>query len=209
MHDSVPPSRQTFFDSIAGDWDARVATESFLQRLRAEVDALDISPAETLLDLGCGTGNLTAELLRRLSAHGRVLAVDFSQAMLDLASAKVGADPRVTWLHADVSAMPVPAAGADRVICFSAWPHFPEPANVARELARVLRPGGMLHVLHGDGREVINGIHGAAGGVIAHDLLPPAQELAGLLQQSGFRTEHLRDDDDGYLVTARLAGPGS
>lgn len=211
MDDSTPISRQEFFDRAAGEWDARVATDDFMRRLRSEVAGLEVEPDETVLDLGCGTGNLTVVLLREcLSAHGHVLALDFSPVMLRHARAKVGPDSRVSWLEADAAAVPAPDHGVDRVICFSTWPHFPEPAAVAAEMARVLKPGGRLDVLHVDGRDTINHIHAAAGGAVAADLLPPATELAELLERSGFTVKQSRDDDDGYLVSAvRLTSGGS
>jgi ubiquinone/menaquinone biosynthesis C-methylase UbiE len=90
----------------------------------------------------------------------------------------------------------------DRVVCFSAWPHFGDPAAVAAEARRVLRPGGTLHVLHVQSREQINEIHGRAGGAVAHDLLPPAAQLAALLEAAGLAVTETVDAEDRYRVSA-------
>jgi len=47
---------------------------------------MGVNPDETVLDVGCGTGNLTGALLARLSATGRVIAVDISPRMIEVAS---------------------------------------------------------------------------------------------------------------------------
>jgi ubiquinone/menaquinone biosynthesis C-methylase UbiE len=194
-------ARRRFFDDMAAQWDARVATDAFMTRLHAAVDALDIAGSEAVLDLGCGTGNLTRVLAGRLHDDASIMAVDISTAMLDIARGKLPGDGRVQWLSADAHSLPLHDGVVDRVICFSAWPHFSDPAAVAAELLRVLRPGGVLHVLHVDGRDTINRIHGDAGGAVAHDVLPPATTLATLLATAGFVPRLLRDESHHYLVT--------
>lgn len=109
--------------------------------------------------------------------------------------------------RAHAEALPVPNGVLDRVICFSVWPHFEVPTQVAAELWRVLKPGGVLDVLHVDGRETINRIHADAGGAVASDVLPPADVLAGLLSGVGFRPRELADDPDRYRVSVIRQGP--
>lgn len=199
------PDTRAFFDGIAGAWDARVATPSFLERLRAAVDDLGVRSDEHVLDLGCGTGNLTLVLLERMTAAGRVTAVDFSDAMLTLARSKI-ADPRVEWVNADAKDLPLPDTSVDRVICFSAWPHFTEHPRVAAGLFRVTRPRGLVHVLHIDGRETINRVHRDAGAVVAHHALREASALSALFASVGFEEIERTDTADRYLVTVRRPG---
>jgi ubiquinone/menaquinone biosynthesis C-methylase UbiE len=196
-------TRQAFFDHIADGWDARVAKPDFLERLRRAFDELGVQPGETVLDLGCGTGNLTQLLLARVSEAGRVIAVDFSPRMIALAEEKIGADARLTLVLADAGDLPLPDASVDRVVCFSAWPHFPDGAAVAAQLARILRPGGMLHVLHVASRQTINHIHARAAGPVAHDLLIPAAALAALFADFGLPPRTVIDAGDLYHVAAQ------
>ncbi len=194
-------ARREFFDEIAGGWDVRVVTDAFKARLRAAIESLGIAVDETVLDLGCGTGNLTRLLAERLGPGSSIIAADFSQGMLDVARGKLPDDPRIRWSCAHADSLPVESASVDRAICFSAWPHFAQPEQVATELWRVLRPGGLFHVLHVDGRETINRIHAHAGPAVAHDLLPPAVKLAMLLGGVGFEPLVMVDEADYYLVT--------
>ncbi len=198
---SVGGSRVEYFDAIAPRWESIVDSGRIRQRLSPVLNHLGIGADEQILDVGCGTGILTSLLLPRLSPRGRVSAVDFSGAMLDLAREKVS-DGRVTWIPADVSALPLPGECIDRVIAFSTWPHFPDPDAVIRELRRVLRPGGRLHVIHIDSRATINAIHTHAGGVIGRDHLVPASDLAAALIRSGFQVASTTDNGERYVVTA-------
>jgi ubiquinone/menaquinone biosynthesis C-methylase UbiE len=111
-----------------------------------EVDrALGDVDGVALLDVGAGTGRHAI----RLAARGaRVTAVDFSDAMLDQARQKSGAD-RVRWLVHDV-AQPLPFAGStfDRVISALVLEHIPvaELGSFFRELRRVVRDDGLVLV---------------------------------------------------------------
>ncbi len=92
----------------------------------------------TVLDAACGTGRHSVELARR--GH-RVIGVDASEAMLDLARTKV---PDADFRHGDLTSLPVEAASVEAVVCALALVHLPELQRVMTEFARVLRPGGRV-----------------------------------------------------------------
>lgn len=193
--------RLQYFDDIAPRWESLVDAVRVRGRLSPVLDELAVGADEHILDLGCGTGILTGLLLPRLSERGRISAVDFSGAMLELAREAVP-DRRVTWITSDASSLPLEGAVIDRAIVFSTWPHFPDPDAVLRELRRVVRPGGMLHVIHVDSRLTVNAIHTKAGGSIGHDHLPPASDLALALRRFGFQAASITDDEERYAVSA-------
>ncbi len=197
--------RRTYFDELSTRWDGFTDGVKVREALANVLSAYGIGPEEHIVDLGCGTGNLSHVLCAALGPQGRVTAVDISPAMIDVAADRLD-DPRVHWVVADAAALPLEQRTADRVICFSAWPHFPEPARVARELGRVLRVGGSLHVVHIDAREKINAIHTGVGGAIGHDILPPAAVLVDLLRGNGFDPYEEVDGPDAYRVSARWNG---
>ncbi len=199
-------SRREFFDRIATQWDGFVDLAQMAEKLHAGLREVDVAASSTVVDLGCGTGNLTLALLERLGSDGRVVAVDFSPHMLREAQRKV-ADERVTWLVADAAELPVEDASADYVICFSAWPHFPEPKRVLAEVLRVLRPGGALHIWHAASRATINQIHAEAGRAVEHDRLAPAEALAALASECGLEPYEVVDNDTRYVVRARVPQP--
>lgn len=196
-------SRLEFFDRIADQWDGWADLERMRPELRKGLIALDVPPSASVVDLGCGTGNLTLALLEHLDSQGRIVAVDLSPNMIDVAKRKVS-DDRVRWAVADAVSMPVGDASADHVICFSAWPHFPEPEPVVKEILRVLKPGGMFTIWHAISKEAVNAIHRDASPAVETDLLAPAVVVADTLEQAGFSVLDQVDDDDRYLIRARL-----
>ena len=139
--------------------------------------------------------------LDHLEPAGRIEAVDLAPRMIAEARHKYP-DPRVRFHVADAAALPFDDASVDRVICFSAWPHFPDPDAVVRQAARVLVPGGRLHVWHIDSRHTINDIHKNAGRAVQQDLLEPAEHLAARMQRQGLQVESTRDDHQAYEITA-------
>ena len=101
-----------------------------------------VQPADDglILDAGCGTGALTAEINRRTStAH--VTAVDISEAYVEHA-ARAFVDPRVSFEVADLTALPFPDLHFDQVFSQLVLDFVPDTDSAFREIKRVLKPGG-------------------------------------------------------------------
>lgn len=104
-----------------------------------------LSPAldDTILDLACGTGATTQEILAALGPDGRVVAVDASESML--AEAKESIDEsRVRWLHGRAEQVDqVVNVAVDGVVCNSAmW--LTDMPSTFPAIRRLMRPGGKL-----------------------------------------------------------------
>jgi len=98
------------------------------------------APTERVLDLACGTGDVTFLLSPRA---GEVVGADINAEMLALAESKRPADAaNVSFTQCDATALPFDDARFDLVTCSYAGRGFPDwPATLA-EVHRVLRPGG-------------------------------------------------------------------
>jgi demethylmenaquinone methyltransferase/2-methoxy-6-polyprenyl-1,4-benzoquinol methylase len=192
-----------FFDEIADKWDGWADLETLVPKLSQGLDDLLIQPEETIVDVGCGTGNLTRALLEKLSPDGRVVATDISSQMLKRARKKV-LDTRVEWQLCDATRLPLDNESVDRIICFSVWPHVDDPNAAIEEFKRVLRPTGSLHVWHLSSRAAVNAIHAGAGDAVANDLLVPAAQTAQLFEKHGLAPYEVMDDEERYLVSARM-----
>ena len=92
-----------------------------------------------VLDAGCGEG-YGADLLRRAGAD-RVVAIDNDRAVVAHVASTCA---YVEALHADLSALPLPAASVDLIVSLQVIEHLPDVPRYLSELRRVLRPGGEL-----------------------------------------------------------------
>lgn len=94
-----------------------------------------------LLDIGCGPGVMTAEIL---ALGWRYDGVDVAEAMIAEARAKFAAEPRANFFVAKVEAIPQPDATYEAVVAMGLVEYLTDDALALREIARVLRPGGRL-----------------------------------------------------------------
>jgi trans-aconitate 2-methyltransferase len=151
---------------MATSWDARTYDRSSEPQQAWATDVLarleGIAPDATVIDVGCGTGRVTEELTK-LVPQGRVLAVDASPDMVELARQRLGD-------RAEVSCQDVLDLNLDEpvdAIFSTATLHWvADHDRLWAALSRALRPGGILEVQCGgqgniDGvREVIESVAG-------------------------------------------------
>jgi SAM-dependent methyltransferase len=104
----------------------------------ALLDAVGCAPGMQVLDVACGTGNVTRAALAR---GARVTGADFSAAMV----AEIGRRHRdATFVEADAEALPFDDARFDAVVSGFGVNHFPRPVHALAEARRVTRPGGAV-----------------------------------------------------------------
>lgn len=104
--------------------------------------AAALAPGERVLDLACGTGRVTDLAAAAVGSGGRVLGVDLSQRMVDVA--RRGARSNTDFARMDAQQLALPEASFDVVLCSLGLMYLPDPAQALREAMRVLRPGGRL-----------------------------------------------------------------
>lgn len=109
--------------------------------------ALAHLPEPSVLDVATGTGRLPLTLLRQASFHGQVTGLDCSRLMLAQAAHNTRdlAD-RLTLVWLKAARLPFEDDVFDAVTCMEALEFLPDTRQALRELARVLRPGGVLLV---------------------------------------------------------------
>ena len=194
--------RIAFFDRLAPRWDQECSNpEETLRRLNELKGRLGLAPGQDLLEVGCGTGQITGWLASAV-APGRVVAVDFSPAML--------AQARQRNLSAEFRLLDIcsPEPLLDRfdiVLCFHAFPHFRRQCAALRHMARSLKPGGRLFILHLVGSAEINTFHQKLEHPVCHDLLPSPEKWPDLLEAAGLALASMVDQPDLFFLTARLS----
>ena len=221
------------WSGVAGAWathaafvDARGAemTERMLELSRPQ-------PGERVLELACGAGGPGLAASPLVAPDGEVVLSDVAAEMTAIASARAAALglANVSTRVLDLERIDEPDASYDVVLCREGLMLVPDPARAAREIRRVLRPGGRV-VLTVWGPRARNPWLAVVFDVVSAELgapTPPpglphpfslddADRLAGLLSEAGLRDVVVGElavpyraasVDEWWTRTAALAGP--
>ena len=112
------------------------------------LDGVALRPGDRVLELGAGAGGLGLAAAERLGADGRVAISDVAPAMVEAADGRARERGRtnVETKVLDIERIDEPDASYDVVLCRDGLQFAADPARGAREMTRVLRPGGRLAV---------------------------------------------------------------
>ena len=123
-----------------------VSVEAFAGVSNVAVTA-DISPGVTVLDVGCGAGLDALWAAGKTGPRGKVIGVDFSTSMLDRArqGASEAGFSTVEFREADAERLPLDDASVDVGLVNGIFNLNPMRDAIIRELARVVRPGGVVY----------------------------------------------------------------
>jgi SAM-dependent methyltransferase len=188
-----------FFGARAVRWETRFPDDG--PAFAAAVEALGLRRGARVLDAGCGTGRALPPLRAAVGPSGVVLGADVTPEMLAEAARRGRAESGALVL-ADVAALPVRTGALDAVFASGLVAHLPDPADNLRELARVVKPGGLLALFHPLGRAALAASQGRR---IADDDLRAEPRLRPLLADSGWRLTSYVDEDNGFLARAARA----
>src|SRR3546814_1746881 len=111
-------------------------------------DRYGLSGPVRILDLGCGTGEITRRLAKRYP-QATLLGIDILDSNLARARDMDCADGRIAYAQGDAFALACGDAEFDRVACRHMSQAVPDFPQVLAEITRVLKPGGWLHLLSG------------------------------------------------------------
>jgi SAM-dependent methyltransferase len=219
------------WSAVAGSWaeyadytDARHAAET-----EAMLAATAPVPGDDVLELACGAGGLGLAAADLVAPTGRVVLSDVADAMTRIAAARAGDGRQAEIRRLDLEAIDQDDASYDVVLCRHGLQFTVEPDAAAREIARVLRPGGRVAVSVW-GPEVANPwlalVMDAVRTHLGHPVPPPgvpgpfslsdAGRLSELLEAAGLRVVVVQDvsvpmEADGFdrwwARTSGLAGP--
>lgn len=202
MPDAPGPDRR-LFDLWSLFYDVPLVQRLTYRPIHEEVlRLLRATAPQHVLDVGCGTGLLTARIHGELP-QGRVVGCDFSGGMLRHAAARTRA---VAWTRGDAQRLPFRDASFDAIVSTEAFHWFPDQARALAEFHRVLAPKGRLHVA------LINTPFAAASELlrVGSRLLgepfywPTRQDMRRMVEAAGFRIEAQRRI---YRIPAGLVLP--
>jgi len=132
-------------------WDRMVPvyTREIDKRFKPIVEGVvkraDLTPGQHVLDLGTGTGSVALRAAEVVAPNGRITALDISPDMLAIGRQRAAsAEANITFVEGRAEAIPADAASIDAVLASLSLMYVIDRAAAAREIARVLRPGGRL-----------------------------------------------------------------
>ena len=163
------------------------AAAAFMVRRRLDPNGAfflpHLNPGSSVLDCGCGPGTITRDIAKRVSP-GRVTGVDFNADQVAVAAheAKAQGIANAGFRQGSVYELPFADSSFDAVFSHALLEHLKEPVRAAKELKRVLKPGGMLGVCTPDW-----------GGFL---LAPPSEKL--LLAFEAYKQLQNRNGGDVY-----------
>ncbi|MCC6422127.1 MAG: metalloregulator ArsR/SmtB family transcription factor [Phycisphaerales bacterium] len=175
---------QSFFAGAAAQWD-KLRAELYGDRFVAAACCALIPPDWTVVDLGCGTGSLVAELAPYVR---QVIGIDNSAAMLKTAARRTAELNNVRVLRGDLQAIPLENGTCDAAMLLLVLTYVSQPAAVLREMARIVKPGGRAVIVdllphdRDDFRRQLNQQHAGFG----------TEAMRDMLQEAGFDQSTVR-----------------
>ncbi|GAM96697.1 methyltransferase [alpha proteobacterium U9-1i] len=167
---------------------------------RAALDALDIRPGDSVIEIGCGPGVALREALRRTGKNGFVAGIDQSATAAHYAAHSVHSHVlkgRAVTMRASADDLPFRDAFFDRAFAVNTFQFWPEPARALREIARVLAPNGRLVITQrASNPERPTTFAGASGG------LERVAQACALMKAQGWRLIDERCVRDGARLLA-------
>lgn len=165
------------------------------------IDRFGPAQGESVLDLGTGPGEPALTLAARVGRTGRVLGIDLSESMIELAqrNARERRAENATFRVMDSSRLDLADASFDGAVSSFGFQIFTDPKSAAKEVRRILKPGGHLAVSIWSSGDRVPFLHAIVGPMLAHaepdehGYLPTPYETGGpgemvaLLAQCGFR----------------------
>lgn len=219
--------------SVAPAWkqNAEFVDRRTTEMSKAMLDAVKLEPGQRVLELACGAGGLGLAAAELVGETGEVVLSDVAPEMTAIAAAR--AEQRglanVTALDLDLERIEQPDDSYDAVLCREGIMLVPDPVVAAREIRRVLRPGGRLAVSVWGPRERnpwLGAMLDAVSAQFGAEFPPPGMpgpfaldgrdKLQAVLADAGFDEIEISEIetpwsgasfDQWWLVTAALAGP--
>jgi len=138
----VADLKASFTGSIPEYYDSCLGPAWFDAFAADLVQRLPAKPPGDVLEIACGTGQVTRRLRERLDPALRLVATDLSKGMLDYARGKLSGRKGIEWREADATNLPFADGEFGAVVCAFGVMFVPDKKAVFREARRVLKEGG-------------------------------------------------------------------
>lgn len=140
-------------DVVVTRLEARGKHPRFIAMMDQYLQAMDIDSAKTVLDVGCGTGVAARAIARRKGFAGHITAIDVSPYLIAAAgrlAEEEGVSGATEFRAGDSHSLQLSAAAFDAAVAHTLVSHVGDPLTVLKEIARVVKPEGMVGIFDGD-----------------------------------------------------------
>ncbi len=167
------------WDSVAPGWErhADLVDRHGAAATRRMLALAGIGAGDAVLELACGAGGAGLAAAELVGADGRVVLSDGAQQMVAVAARRAEGDPRISAEVVDLTAIDLPEASFDAVLCRQGLMLLDDPGAAMAAILRVLRPGGRLGVATWDRRAAnpwLGLLFDAVGAQFGMEFPPPA-----------------------------------
>ncbi len=157
-----------------------------------------------ILESGCGTGRLTWELARHAGPSGCIIAMDISPQMVATARQRLAGFGNVK-LYLGAAEVRARSLGRfDQVICHQICPQFMDQKKALSRLSALLNPFGLIVISQLDSFVQIKNEQSKADADVIRGMMPDVDDMRRLCKACGLEIETWWNDQDGYLLSARL-----
>jgi len=186
-----------FNEAAARLLEAAYLTTDVVEQRCTVLRLLGLEAGQAVLDIGSGPGLLARQLADSVGPAGRVCGLDLSEPMLEMGRRRCADRPQVSFHQGDAAKLPFEAGAFDVVVTTQVYEYVPDIAGALAEVARVLRPGGLVAILdtdydslvvHTEDPDRLGRILDAWDEHFVHRGLP--RTLGARLREAGFRLRH-------------------
>ncbi len=135
-------SNAAFAGSIPANYEKYLGPILFEPYALDLIERIKVKKLKNVLELACGTGRVTAHLVKLIAEDGKLVATDLNGDMIEVAKQNVDSY-KVEWLVADAQELPFEAESFDHIICQYGVMFFPDKQKAFKEAFRVLQHGGI------------------------------------------------------------------
>jgi arsenite methyltransferase len=199
-------SQLVFDEKIVEQLEVLYQSRDILRRRKLGYEALGAAPGDHILDVGCGPGFYSRELLDRVGPEGSVTGIDQSPQMLAVARRRSEGFGNARFGEGNATALPVESDSFDRALSVQVLEYVADIPTALAEMHRALRPGGRVVIWdvdwatvswHSEDAGRMDRVLKAWDEHLAHASLP--RRLAPSLRAAGF--EDVRMDGHAFATT--------
>ena len=153
VYNRINEVEQTIVDKIIQRLEFRDNDPLFTRWRDDYLNKLPFSEASTILDAGCGTGVVTRAIAKHPDVTGKIVGSDFSPALIETArqNAKdARLDEKISFRVDDIHSLGFENNTFDIIVAHTVFSHIDNPKSAVSELARVLKPDGIITIFDGD-----------------------------------------------------------